>query len=522
MQVNNPAMRPDGANVSMSTPQKAAFRTAIGADLLSNELFTASGTGAVTRDAQEKARERLSIWDFIPVAEVAAIVAKTSTYDCSSDFADAILAAQTQKKDLHIGGGRFRCLSDIVVNIVANVGGIDITGEGQNYSEIEFFGSGATNGLWINGTSGFQYAGAIRNLTVNGSNTNPAGIKLTYLNRPVLDKVIIRAVAGTGLLVDNVIMPTINDSLILGCGTPSKYGAEFNVGTCAVLRQVYIAGGEAPGGTSLRAGGLSVNRWANFNMLGGAIESTNTPITICNQTEGSSYCVAGTFIGVDLENPGNNRPYIDIGAGWTGAAGFGVRSYSFIACHGTPSGTTLVPYGVNVTNTDAARFENCYFSVAGAVVCNWNFPGTNYATVVTGNRGFFGSSYPWIMENGVHNKFATPYVDYSRLQNPNYLNSVRTITSGTTFSASIFAVQGGLYKNFYLNYASPTNVTNITDGDYTAQIILTTSNANITLVHGAGGAGQILFKSGVNLSLAAGDSITLYWSNYANCWHDML
>lgn len=53
-------------------------------------FFTQAGTGAVSRTAQEKMREHVSILDFIPVAEHAAIKARTSNYDCYADIMEAI------------------------------------------------------------------------------------------------------------------------------------------------------------------------------------------------------------------------------------------------------------------------------------------------------------------------------------------------------------------------------------------------------------------------------------------------
>ena len=52
--------------------------------------FIQSGSGAVSRTAEDKLRERVSILDFIPVSEHAAIRAGTSTYDCSAALQSAI------------------------------------------------------------------------------------------------------------------------------------------------------------------------------------------------------------------------------------------------------------------------------------------------------------------------------------------------------------------------------------------------------------------------------------------------
>jgi hypothetical protein len=51
-----------------------------------------SGTGAVARTLQGRAQDLPTLFDFIPVAEHAAIIARTSTYDCSASIAAAHLA----------------------------------------------------------------------------------------------------------------------------------------------------------------------------------------------------------------------------------------------------------------------------------------------------------------------------------------------------------------------------------------------------------------------------------------------
>ena len=54
--------------------------------------FSQSGAGAISRSVQSRLREFVSVFDFIPEAEHAAIQAGTSTYDCTADFANAFAA----------------------------------------------------------------------------------------------------------------------------------------------------------------------------------------------------------------------------------------------------------------------------------------------------------------------------------------------------------------------------------------------------------------------------------------------
>lgn len=72
--------------------------------------FVQAGTGAVTRTMQDKGRELVSVLDFIPVAEHAAIAAGTSTYDCAAAFATvaALIASRPHPPALIFPPGRYR------------------------------------------------------------------------------------------------------------------------------------------------------------------------------------------------------------------------------------------------------------------------------------------------------------------------------------------------------------------------------------------------------------------------------
>ena len=62
----------------------------------SNEMgFLQSGTGAVATTVQAKLRESVSVFDFIPEAQRAAIIAGTSTYNCTDDLFAAAQFGET-------------------------------------------------------------------------------------------------------------------------------------------------------------------------------------------------------------------------------------------------------------------------------------------------------------------------------------------------------------------------------------------------------------------------------------------
>jgi len=56
---------------------------------MTNFTYTPTGTGAVTRDAANKLCELVSVLDYIPETEHAAIFARTSSYDCTNAFRNA-------------------------------------------------------------------------------------------------------------------------------------------------------------------------------------------------------------------------------------------------------------------------------------------------------------------------------------------------------------------------------------------------------------------------------------------------
>lgn len=74
--------------------------------------YTPAGTGAVDRNVRDVLRQGVSVLDFIPVVEHAAIRAGTSTYDAYADFVAADAAAASSKTFVFIPPGTYRLNSD--------------------------------------------------------------------------------------------------------------------------------------------------------------------------------------------------------------------------------------------------------------------------------------------------------------------------------------------------------------------------------------------------------------------------
>lgn len=176
--------------------------------------FTQSGTGAVTRTGEAKLREALSVFDFIPVAEHAAIRAGTTTTDVTSFINAALTAAQTVsfgEKTLLFPAGTYRVsqinLRDCsyfnihaegTVNIVGSSGAsVWIMGDDRldDFGHVETFTRSLrmTGGPWLIGPlSGQTYATALKlqnfvdcifeNVFVSGTFTPTGG---TGNRRPV-------------------------------------------------------------------------------------------------------------------------------------------------------------------------------------------------------------------------------------------------------------------------------------------------------------------------------------------------
>ena len=85
------------------------FKDDLGASTGSSLVgFLQSGTGAVARTVQGKLRDAVSLFDYIPEAQHAAILARTSTYNATADIQKAIDAAVTSRRRLHVPAGLYK------------------------------------------------------------------------------------------------------------------------------------------------------------------------------------------------------------------------------------------------------------------------------------------------------------------------------------------------------------------------------------------------------------------------------
>lgn len=102
--------------MSINLQPTSAQSTAVVTALAPRLPFTQTGTGAILRTAADKARETVSVLDFIPVAEHAAIIARTSTYDAGANIQAAIDSVIAK------GGGVVNCCKGLNTSITLSLG----------------------------------------------------------------------------------------------------------------------------------------------------------------------------------------------------------------------------------------------------------------------------------------------------------------------------------------------------------------------------------------------------------------
>jgi hypothetical protein len=121
----------------------------------SDVTYNEGGTGAVTRGVDSRLQDIVSVMDFIPTTEIAAIRAFTSTTDLSSYINAAITSINTHGGTLIFPEGLYPIASAIGATGLSNIvlqgsGGKDLTYSGTKGTVIKFTGTGTGNILNLN------------------------------------------------------------------------------------------------------------------------------------------------------------------------------------------------------------------------------------------------------------------------------------------------------------------------------------------------------------------------------------
>lgn len=180
-----------------------------------NLQYQNSSSGAVARAVSAVLADRINAFDFIPVAEQAAILAGTSTYDASADIQDALQSGIDKGKRVRIPG-KVRVDQTLSLRFssypawqVAFTPGLVIEGDNQGRVVID---SRVANGYLFDidstnpHTSTFQavLGGSIKGVTIrNGASVaNSGGIKVRASFQFLIEDVHIFDMSGTGIKVE--------------------------------------------------------------------------------------------------------------------------------------------------------------------------------------------------------------------------------------------------------------------------------------------------------------------------------
>jgi hypothetical protein len=160
-----------------------AFYSASGGSALVG--FLQAGTGAITRTVQSKLRDGVNLLDYVPVAQHAAILAGTSTYDATADLQAAIAA--NLGKTINLPAGQI---------VLGNVGGLVAAGQriigDSRYGTVIKAKSGMTAGTSVfsnpNAATNTSSYCEIANIRFRFDGQNIIGVDLSSVSNTVVDQ----------------------------------------------------------------------------------------------------------------------------------------------------------------------------------------------------------------------------------------------------------------------------------------------------------------------------------------------
>jgi len=170
------------ANNLSDLTDAAEARTNLGADLAANVNYTPAGTGAVVTTLQAKARERVSIFDFMTTAQIADVQAGTLTLDMTDTIKAARDACLLSRKELFFPIGNYKLTDTILLNDTGSSQSSGFKGENRRYTIFTLYTASASTPAFRIGTSSNSsfIGGNIGTFTVvcNGGAAKGRGIQL--------------------------------------------------------------------------------------------------------------------------------------------------------------------------------------------------------------------------------------------------------------------------------------------------------------------------------------------------------
>lgn len=393
----------------------------------------------------------------------------------------------------------FRCTTNINVH-VGSGSSVDTVGPGWACGGVLFDGAGVTTGFTQTG-SGWSYAGGFRNLRIRGTNGAVRGWTGTDLNMPRIERCFISGFAGAGAAFYGTLMGKLSHTLLTSCGSATEGSVEVDrtgsiQSTTFSWDHSYISGGNTA------VGGLVIGRTPNVTILGGAIESSGIPIRIAHRSDSAVGCVGGIIHSIDMENPGNSNPYIEMGAGLSSVF---VTSWDVRGSAGYPSSSTPTTYAVRLYRTNGCRFGPNNWAQAGSPTSTYELESTgNLGLVIEPHRNLFGNTFPWVRVNGSFVKAAGPQTEWLGGDVPVGKSAFDTLLADTTTPSILVSdTQGGFYRSAAFASAAPITVTNLNNGELGMEITLRATNANTTLQHSAAGTDTFTLTAGANLAMVS-------------------
>jgi hypothetical protein len=273
--------------------------------------FLQSGTSAQARTVSDKFRDSVSVLDFIPEAQHAAIRNRTSTYNCAANF-QAALNAHTS---VYVPAGRYTIGSTLTVSNKS----IYLYGDGERISTLRFTG----------GTHGLSWSSNVASL-IKVEN-------LDFLAEAVMNGSPVRAVytAGSapqygGAFMENVLAHDLS--------SPNKWTDGYHFTSCQVtINDCVFLGRSSTGLTG-----------SGFKFSGFCVDSV---VSACQVNEASTaYDISGTCEGMSITNC--TGIFCNIGVLWNTTSPEPLLCV--IGCH-----FNTITDGIRLTNCLQSFISNC-------------------------------------------------------------------------------------------------------------------------------------------------------------------
>jgi hypothetical protein len=472
--------------------------------------FLQAGSGAVTRTAQSKMRDVVSVKDFGAVGDGVA--------DDTAAIQTALTYAAANYRDLHFPAGNYRVTSNVTVPLtVNNQRGYRLTGEGKDYETIiTLDGAAVTTGFTFasSGAGTYQFWGEISGIKFVCTNSAARALTFNYAHAPYIIGCAFSGAAGTALLLQNCNQPVVEKCFFINNGSALLAQVRLDLCTAVSWRDNYIASGNS-GAIS----GIDIDRVNTGLFSGGAIESTGIPVRVCAATDNTTGCQDLTFQSINAENA--STCYFKIGYGWTGA-GQGVKNVYITGCRGYVSGSTTVVIGVDLKYCSGVFITQSQFSLISAGNCVFNLEGnTNLGISIGQQRAQYGNAIPWVKVNSSQIVLASPLYDWSSIAFADQISYVSLSSTTSTLDNQIFAAQGGLNNTIAITNSVVTTInrTAAIPNVNGVRLVLIALDGNTTMAHlGGGGTGQFRNKSGANITLTANQCLEYRYNGNDGNW----